>query len=333
MRLIDISQWKIDEEFSPYPEGSRDKYAVIAPVSQLPSGIVPEHRYLMKFSNRRYPVQFWSELMAFAIAKQLHVQVPPTFIAIDPATGQPGSLIEWFYGPQIEHSRQEKGRLAAVAAIIFGVREAPTTHSLYVPGSNYMRRFIPDYDLRTGRQHNFVDLARWITAFSRTYRHDFWPQWCGMLLFDALIGNTDRHQDNWGVLWRADNAGNLSPRFAPAFDNGTSLAHEIMEEKLSAFDSEALDRYVQRGRHHLRWQRDDQKQCGHIELIRMLAERQPALLTHVHQSLDANIDAAFVEIEALTSMEIAVPLSGERVSVIRRMVNRRIELLREAVAT
>lgn len=48
-----------------------------------------------------------------------------------------------------------------------------------------------------------------------------WEQFFELLVFDALIGGTDRHYHNWGVLVKADN--NSFLRLAPAFDNGISL--------------------------------------------------------------------------------------------------------------
>ncbi|OGZ44206.1 MAG: hypothetical protein A2756_00100 [Candidatus Ryanbacteria bacterium RIFCSPHIGHO2_01_FULL_48_27] len=48
-----------------------------------------------------------------------------------------------------------------------------------------------------------------------------WEQFFELLVFDALIGGTDRHYYNWGVLEKADSGKFL--RLAPAFDNGVSL--------------------------------------------------------------------------------------------------------------
>ncbi len=50
---------------------------------------------------------------------------------------------------------------------------------------------------------------------------NLWDQFFELLTFDALIGSTDRHYYNWGVLEKADDGKFL--RLAPAFDNGVSL--------------------------------------------------------------------------------------------------------------
>ena len=54
-----------------------------------------------------------------------------------------------------------------------------------------------------------------------------WDQFFELLAFDALIGGTDRHYYNWGLLEKADNGKFL--RLAPAFDNGVSLMWKLEE--------------------------------------------------------------------------------------------------------
>jgi hypothetical protein len=49
----------------------------------------------------------------------------------------------------------------------------------------------------------------------------------GYFVFDALIGNTDRHHENWGVIYQAPQK--ESPRLilAPTFDHASSLGREL----------------------------------------------------------------------------------------------------------
>ncbi len=68
------------------------------------------------------------------------------------------------------------------------------------------------------------------------------------LVLDALIGNTDRHDENWGLL--APEAANGWPRsLAPSFDHASSLGRELSDtrrDRILAGDD--IGRYVQRGR-------------------------------------------------------------------------------------
>ncbi len=56
---------------------------------------------------------------------------------------------------------------------------------------------------------------------------ELWGQFFELIVFDALIGGTDRHENNWGILEKADDGSFL--RLAPAFDNGISLLWKMDE--------------------------------------------------------------------------------------------------------
>ncbi|WP_177313701.1 HipA domain-containing protein [Marinobacter gelidimuriae] len=94
-----------------------------------------------------------------------------------------------------------------------------------------MQRRIPDYDREKGKRHNLSTIITLSRVLERGgwLSHDWRLYWGLGLCFDALIGNTDRHQENWGLIWTEDSP---TARFAPYFDNGTSLGHELQPEKM-----------------------------------------------------------------------------------------------------
>ena len=51
-------------------------------------------------------------------------------------------------------------------------------------------------------------------------------------MLDALIGNTDRHHENWAVI-QPGSVPNANPRrtLAPTFDHGSSLSRELRDEE------------------------------------------------------------------------------------------------------
>lgn len=53
-------------------------------------------------------------------------------------------------------------------------------------------------------------------------------QFAGYLVLDALIGNVDRHHENWGVLRKRTN-GEWLDRLAPTFDHASSLGRELRD--------------------------------------------------------------------------------------------------------
>ena len=54
-------------------------------------------------------------------------------------------------------------------------------------------------------------------------------QMAELIVLDALIGNTDRHHENWGILrWRMDKG--WQAFLAPSFDHASSLGRELVDE-------------------------------------------------------------------------------------------------------
>jgi len=52
----------------------------------------------------------------------------------------------------------------------------------------------------------------------------------GFLLLDAWIGNTDRHDNNWGIIERSGTEGPTRV-LAPTFDHASSLGRELQDEE------------------------------------------------------------------------------------------------------
>ena len=48
-------------------------------------------------------------------------------------------------------------------------------------------------------------------------------------ILDALIGNVDRHHENWGILRRRQENGKWEGRLAPTFDHASSLGRELQD--------------------------------------------------------------------------------------------------------
>ena len=68
----------------------------------------------------------------------------------------------------------------------------------------------------------------------------YYDEFADMMIFDALICNTDRHFGNLGLL--VDNATNKPIALAPIFDNGLSLFNYAMEDDLREIEKYAKTR-------------------------------------------------------------------------------------------
>ena len=66
--------------------------------------------------------------------------------------------------------------------------------------------------------------------FLKSLGSEYYNEFVDMLVFDALIYNTDRHYGNFGLL--VDNKTNKPIEFAPIFDTGLSLFNYAMDDDL-----------------------------------------------------------------------------------------------------
>jgi hypothetical protein len=124
----------------------------------------------------------------------------------------------------------------------------------------------------------------------------------------------------------------MVPRFAPAFDNGTSLLHEIMEDRLHQFqDPAVVARYVQRGRHHIRLEQDDQRQVGHIDLLKNLLTARPLARQIISDAVSFELNDLEQELTNLTEFVCATPLSEERASSIINVISHRKQSIETAL--
>lgn len=73
-------------------------------------------------------------------------------------------------------------------------------------------------------------------------------QFAGYLLLDAVVGNTDRHHENWGIV-RELRGRRWVGHLAPSFDHASSLGRELREEKrVMRLESGTVPAYAEKAR-------------------------------------------------------------------------------------
>lgn len=101
----------------------------------------------------------------------------------------------------------------------------------------------------------------------------------GYLMLDAWIANTDRHHENWGVLWDGETA-----CLAETFDHGVAFAHSLLdterEERLRSRDRQRwVEAFVSRGRSALYLNAQETKPLGLLEAFASFASLAPDAAT------------------------------------------------------
>lgn len=306
---FDVADWEIDAEFGVFPQGARAKDAVFAPAAPPEPVLVGGKRYLFKRSKRSYPDQFWGEVIAYRVGCLMGLEVPPAFAAFNSRTGYSAALIEWFYRDGAE---------------------------LFALGGDFMQMLRKSFDRDRGTQHNLQDVERLMRALVHTGAlSQNWRQWWAeALLFDALIGNSDRHQDNWGLIFDAvgREPPNMPPcQLAPLFDNGTSLGHERFPNRVAGWTDARLDQYIDKGTHHVKSSLSTEHGVqGHLSLLRYV-------LNHWGQHIDLDLLRGRIDfsqhdlilcIADLVHLPVAVPITAERMRFVCRLTVRRHALLR-----
>ena len=97
------------------------------------------------------------------------------------------------------------------------------------------------------------------------------------LVLDALIGNTDRHHENWGIIRRR--AGDGWRGFvAPSYDHASSLGRELLDERRDILLTEnRVGDYAEKGRGAIYWSEEEQRGPSPLELVRRAAPTYPDL--------------------------------------------------------
>lgn len=101
------------------------------------------------------------------------------------------------------------------------------------------------------KRYTFAFLARSLSHFGLGgHITDF----IRVLVFDAIIGNQDRHQDNWGFIRSSGDEAWETARFSAVYDSGSSLGRELTDDRIKQMlhDDVQFMAYVRRGKAELR---------------------------------------------------------------------------------
>jgi hypothetical protein len=191
--LHNITHWeRVDDAPSGalHTEGSLSKYLLRYNNSQF----LFKETWTRRKGDYREEIkhQFWSEIVAAEVGQLLGLQVPETFIGLNERSDIPftvGVLTKWFLKDK----------------------------DIFVRGSELMTRHIENY---SEKQHNLHSAIAHTVDIEGALKY-----WIEMIVFDCLIGNTDRHHENWGVINHS--------RLTPLYDNGISLGWRVHDELLS----------------------------------------------------------------------------------------------------
>ena len=159
---------------------------------------------LFKFPKTDYTGDYWAEKLAFELGMLAGIEVANTELGT--YKGRKGSFSYNILG---DNENLLEGHI-----IIGDMLEFSTSTEIYEQlGCNYSIQLLEEV------------LAERFVLFLK------------VLVFDCLIGNTDRHHGNWGFI--ADDSGNWL-RLAPLYDNGSSLCYLERPERITLMEKDQM---------------------------------------------------------------------------------------------
>jgi len=166
-KLYDISDWNEQPWWN--TGGTRNKKVYLNPKD----GELYYFKESFNKGKRDYTYEFWSEIVASAVGDLLGLDVLPYHIAINDSTS--GCISK----SMIDPAREE-----------------------LVEGGKYLQAFDSTFDPENRKLRHQYDFQLILGALQYFNLEQYYGQFIDTLIFDAFIGNSDRHQENWAMICR-----------------------------------------------------------------------------------------------------------------------------------
>lgn len=191
-KLYDISHWSEQSWWN--TGGTRDKKIYLNPDDLE----LYYFKQSFKKGQRDYKHEFWSEIIASEIGELLGFKVLSYQIAIR------GEVVGCISKSMINQTSEE-----------------------LVEGGKYLQAFDNTFkpeDLKLRNQYNFELIRKALVSFNK---ENHLLQFIETIVFDAIIGNSDRHQENWAII-------NTHSKISESL---TQIERDIKTGKLEMFPS------------------------------------------------------------------------------------------------
>lgn len=203
-QVIDVTGWNIE---SPEPRGKRAKAWVVAPDGSV---------WLRKEPLASRPAEVAIEATTARLAFAVGLEAPETHVCVWDGAKR-GLLVKRFLDPR---------------------------HETLASGSERLRATYQDYDPERHGHHTLRRVMASLEMFELAAPDaDLLRPFARLLAFDAWVGNSDRHQENWAIVVGTSTG---SARLAPMFDTAACFGAELDDAKFlpGQFTQEKIKKYI-----------------------------------------------------------------------------------------
>lgn len=258
----DISNWQINRYLQ--TGGTRAKCWVVHPETGK--------LCFFKESHRNYDSEFWMEIIASKVGQSIGLNM------LDYNIAKQNDLIGCLSNNMVEEGQE----LSELMKFLMGY---DSTYNPDPKTKENQERYTLLFIQKTLEHYN---LEQYIEKFIQ------------VIVFDCIIGNQDRHQENWGFIIPSSAKNQLKQKkwihqivnkilpiiegrettskneynwskaiFAPIYDSGSCLGRENTEDKLRQLlrDNIQMDAYINRCKAEIRLEK---KKIGYFELLKSL---------------------------------------------------------------
>lgn len=154
-----------------------------------------------------------------------------------------------------------------------------------------------------------------------------------LILFDALVGNNDRHFYNWGVV--LDLEGKNDMRFAPVYDTARGLFwnddDEKIKRRMTSGGTAGIDNYLKKycsgSKPKLGWEGD--AKLNHFSMVKHIVENQFYIDKAELQTMFA--DNVLVRMQEVLDKEFTNLMIPERRNLVKMCLQYRFNMIKQII--
>lgn len=324
MRFIDVSNWQSKISST---KGTRDKGVIYEPET----GDIYFIKFPMIKENRDYSMETWSEIIAYEVGTALGFNVLRYDFAI------------------------KDNRAGCISKNMVGENES------LVEGDSILTAYDPTYNPEDKKMYSRYTFQFVMDALRQQGLYDgYEKEFVRILIFDSIIGNSDRHQSNWGAIQKVEVKCKEEKRkslfgsktitigieikktmtMTPIYDSGCCLGREFNEEQIKSRldDENRLASFIQKGYAELRGEDAPNVKKNHFELLRYICSLDDSWKTFIYGEInrvvsvyDENRVSAIInniDNELPPDIRRSSGLSDIRKEFIIKVIDRRIKELK-----